>query len=188
MAFTNVENRNFQSPVKFNFIIDRLKDFDFYVQSINLPDITLPYLESGTAFTTLKIPGNKLRFTELTTTFKVSEGMYNWYEIFSWIQALGLPENQKQFGDLRTGNLKDLNGKLSNSLNKRPTREVGDLYSQASLIINTSHNNPHLIINFVDLHPISLTSVVLDTKSSDAEYVTATTTFAFDYFTVEKAK
>jgi hypothetical protein len=65
MAFTNVENRNFQSPVKFNFIVDRLKDFDFYVQSINLPDVSLPFIESGSPFSLLKVPGNKLRFSEL---------------------------------------------------------------------------------------------------------------------------
>lgn len=185
MSFTNVENRNFQSPVKFNFVVDRLKDFDFFVQSINLPDISIPYIESGTPFSTLKIPGDKVRFTELGVTFKVSEGMYNWYEIFSWIQAMGFPENQKQFGDLRTGNLKDLNGK---SQSREALRDVGDIYGQATLTLNTSHNNPHLIINFIDLHPISLTSVVLDTKSTDGEYVTATATFAYDYLTVEKAK
>ena len=129
MAFSNVENRNFQSPVKFNFVVDRLKDFDFYVQGINLPDISLPFLESGTPFATLKVPGNKLRFTDLVVSFKVSEGMYNWYEIFSWLQAMGFPENQKQFGDLRTGNLKDLNGK---SLNRQTMRDVGDLYGKSN--------------------------------------------------------
>jgi len=185
MAFSNVENRNFQSPVKFNFVVDRLKDFDFYSQSINLPDISLPFTESGTPFATLKVPGNKLRFTDLVVSFKVSEGMYNWYEIFSWIQAMGFPENQKQFGDLRTGNLKDLNGK---PLNRQTMRDVGDLYGQATLTINSSHNNPYLIINFIDIHPTSLTGVVLDTKSNDGEYLTATATFAYDYFTVEKIK
>lgn len=183
MAFTNVENRNFQSPVKFNFVVDRLKDFDFYAQTVNLPDVSIPFIESGTSFTTLKIPGNKIRFTDLVVSFKVSEGMYNWYEIFSWIQSMGLAENQKQFGDLRTGNLKDLNGK---SLNRQSMRDVGDLYGQATLTINSSHNNPYLAINFVDLHPIALTSVTLDSKSTDGDYVTATATFAYDYFTVEK--
>lgn len=185
MAFTNVENRNFQSPVKFNFIVDRLKDFDFYVQSINLPDTSLPFMESGTPFSTLKIPGNTLRFSDLVVSFKVSEGMYNWYEIFSWIQAMGFPENQKQFGDLRTGNLKDLNGK---SPNRQTMRDVGDLYGQATLTVNSSHNNPYLIINFIDIHPTALTGVVLDSKSNDGDYLTATATFAYDYFTVEKIK
>jgi hypothetical protein len=185
MAFTNVENRNFQSPVKFNFTVDRLKDFDFYVQTVNLPDISLPFIESGTTFATLKIPGNKIRFTDLVVSFKVSEGMYNWYEIFSWLQSMGLPENQKQFGDLRTGNLKDLNG---TPLNRQTMRDVGDLYGQASLTVNTSHNNPYLIVNFIDIHPVSLSGVVLDSKSTDGDFLTSTVAFAYDYFTVEKIK
>jgi hypothetical protein len=42
---------------------------------------------------------------------------------------MGFPENQKQFGDLRTGNLKDLNGK---SLNRQTMRDVGDLYGKSN--------------------------------------------------------
>lgn len=185
MAFTNVENRNFQSPSKFNFVIDRLKDFDFYVQSINLPDISLQSIQRGTPFSTIKVPSDKMSFTDLIVTFKVAEGMYNWYEIFSWMQGLGFPENQKQFGDLRTSNLKDLNGKVQ----ERPVkRQIGDLYGQGSLTIHTSHNNPYLIINFIDIYPIALSNVALDTIQTDSEYITAAATFAYDYFTVEKLK
>jgi hypothetical protein len=185
MAFTNVQNRNFQAPSKFNFVVDRLKDFDFYVQSINIPDVVMTPIQRGTPFSTLKYPADKIVFSNLIISFKISEGMYNWYEIFSWLQSLGFPENQKQYGDLRTGNLKDLNGKVQE---KRITREIGDIYGQGTLTIHTSHNNPYLIINFINLYPIALTNISLDTTQSDSEYLTAAATFAYDYFTVEKLK
>lgn len=185
MAFTNVENRNFQSPLNFNFIVDRLKDFDFYVQNVSVPDISISTPDSGTPFSRLRIPGDHINFSDLNVTFKVAEGMYNWYEIFSWIQAMGFPERQKQFGDLRQGNLKDLNDKVQT---RDTNRDVGELYGQATLMINTSHNNPYLSINFVDIHPTSLSSVELNTTANDVEYLTATVTFAYDYFTVEKIK
>lgn len=186
MAFTNVKNRNFQSPSKFNFQIDRLRDFDFYVQSVNIPDMNISSADTGTPFSSMKIHGDHIDFSNLQVTFKLSEGMYNWYEIFSWMEALGFPYQQKQFGDLRQSKLKDLDG---DAIPERGViRDIGDLYGQASLTINTSHNNPHLMINFVDIHPISLSSVSLSTTDTEVEYLTSDVTFAYDYFTVEKVK
>jgi len=183
MAFSNVQNRNFQSPLNFNFIIDRLKDFDFYVQSVNLPAITLPNFESPTPFSALRIHGDHIQFSNLEVTFKIAEGMYNWYEIFSWMQALGFPERQKQFGDLRTGRLKDLNDEVQI---RDTNRDVGELYGQATLLVNSSHNNPYLSVNFVDVHPVNLSDLEFVTTDSDVEYLTSTVSFAYDYYTVEK--
>lgn len=186
MTISNVQNRNFQSPLNYDFRIDRLSDFNFFVQKVNIPSLSLPTASNGGSnpFVKIPYPGDHLEFGELSVDFKVSEGFYNWYEIFSWMQGLGFPQNQQQYGDLKTGKSKDLNGKtVTTTILRKPH---GNLYSQASLIINTSQNNPSLKINFIDVYPISLSEISLDSRDTDVLHITSTVGFKYDYFTIEK--
>jgi hypothetical protein len=186
MTITNVENRNFQSPLNYEFRVDRLKDFDFFVQKVNIPSLTLPTASNGGSnpFVKIPYPGDHLEFGELSVEFKVSEGLYNWYEIFSWMQGLGFPERLQQYVDLKSGSTKDLNGKIIPP--KMLRQPHGNLYGQASLIINTSQNNPSVKINFVDIYPVNLSEISLDTRDSEVLHVTSSVSFKYDYFTVEK--
>jgi len=186
MPITDVENRNFQSPLNFEFRVDKLTDFNYFVQKINIPDLNIPVAVNGSAtpFAKIQYTGDHLEFGELSVDFKVSEGLYNWYEIFSWMQGIGFPESIEQYGRLKEGLTPDLNGVVS----KRPLpqRTHGAIYGQGTLLINTSQNNPILKITFVDLHPVSLGEMVFDTRETDVLYVTASVSFKYDYFTVEK--
>ena len=110
--------------------------------------------------------------------------MYNWYEIFSWMQGIGFPENIDKYGKLKSGTIPDLNGDLP--LKVIPQRTHGLIYGQGTLIINSSQNEPVLKISFIDMHPISLGELSFDTRESDVLYATASVTFKYDYYTVEK--
>ncbi|CAB4141181.1 hypothetical protein UFOVP410_20 [uncultured Caudovirales phage] len=186
MTITSVQNRNFQSPLNYDFRVDKLTDFNFFVQKVNIPSIDLPIASNAGAnpFTKIPYPGDHISFGDLSVDFKVSEGLYNWYEIFSWMESLGYTQRQKQFGDLRQGRNKDLNGKVIEPTIVRKAQ--GNIYGQATLIINSSQNNPAVKINFVDIHPVNLSEISLDTRDTDVMYVTSTVSFKYDYFTVEK--
>lgn len=184
MAISDINNRNFQSPLTYEFRVDKLLDFNFFVQKVNLPNLTLPSVEKSTPFSIIPYAGDHLTFGELSVDFKVSEGMYNWYEIFSWMRSLGFPESQKQYGDLRRGQNKDLNGKTMTPL--IIPKAHGAIYSQGYLLVNTSQNNPAIRITFIDLYPVSLSEIVFNSTEQDVNFVTATVGFKYDYFTVEK--
>lgn len=186
MPISDVENRNFQSPLNFEFRVDKLTDFNYFVQKINVPDLSIaPAINGGaTPFAKIQYPGDHLEFGELSVDFKVSEGLYNWYEIFSWMQGIGYPENVDQYANMIQNKTPDLNGKVSRT--PLPPRKSGALYGQGTLLINTSQNNPYLRISFVDLHPVSLGEMTFDSRETDVMYVTATVNFKYDYFTVEK--
>lgn len=186
MPISEIVNRNFQSPLNFEFRVDRLTDFNFFVQKINIPNLTLnPSTNGGTnPFTKIFYPGDHLEFGELSVDFKVNEGLSNWYEIFSWMQGMGYPETTDQFQNLKSGNLPKLNSQ--EKTNSLPERKMGNIYGQATLIVNTSQNNPAVKFSFVDIHPISLSEAVFDTREQDVLYVTAAVTFRYDYFIVEK--
>jgi hypothetical protein len=186
MSISEIKNRNFQTPLNFNFNVDRLPDFNYFVQRVVLPPLALsPATNGGTnPFVRISWPGDHMKFGDLMVEFKVDEEMRNWYEIFSWMQALTFPEKQSQYGAIYRGELKNLDGEPA----QPPTGRTGTgkVFGQANLIINTSHNNPHLSINFVDLHPISLSQVDFDSRNTERTFVESIVTFRYDYFTVEK--
>lgn len=186
MPISDVANRNFQSPLNFEFGVDRLTDFNYFIQKINIPDISIAIASNGgtNPFVRLPTPGDHIEFGELTVDFKVDEGMRNWYEIFSWMQGIGFPQSQEQYRLLKQGKMTNLDGNTVNL--PMNGRKNGYIFGQAYLLINTSQNNPYLKLSFVDIHPVSLGEISFDTRETDVLYVTATVNFKYDYFTVEK--
>lgn len=185
MSVTDVSNRNFQSPLNFEFRVDRLTDFNFFVQKINIPGLTIGSANMGTPLVNLPMLGDHMNFGELSVEFKLDEGMRNWFEIFSWMQGIAFPERQEQYGALVKGQTKDLDGKMRTALTPRA---AGDMYGQGVLTINSSANNGLVAITFVDLHPVSLSESVFDTTNTEVAYVSSTVGFKYDYYTVEKIR
>lgn len=185
MSISDIKNRNFQSPLNFEFRVDRLADFNFFVQKVGIPSLVLGNANVPTPFVNIPMLGDHAQFGELTVEFKLDEGMRNWYEVFSWMQAISFPERQQQYGDLVQGKTKDLDGKIKPSYT---SRSVGDVYGQGILTINSSANNPLIAITFVDLHPVSLSEAVFDTTNTEVAYVSCAVGFKYDYYTVEKIR
>jgi hypothetical protein len=183
MPTYEVVNRNFQSPLNFEFRVDRLTDFNYFVQKINLPDLSItPASNGGTnPLVKIPIPGDSIDFGELSIDFKVDEGMNNWYEIYAWMRGISFPEDNQQYRDWLAGRTTNLNGvPLSSTLN------MNSVHGTGTFLINTSQNNPCLKITFVDMHPVSLGEIVFDTRETDVLYVTASVSFKYSYFLVEK--
>ena len=59
-----------------------------------------------------------------------------------------------------------------------------EMYSDATLVINTSSNNPNLFFRFEDCFPTSLGAVELATDASEVEYVVADLTLRYTLFKV----
>lgn len=185
MSIQDIKNRNFQSQLNFDFRVDRLPDFNFFVQKISIPQLTIAPTSNGgeNPFVKIPWPGDHMTFGDLSVDFKVGEGMRNWYEIFSWMRGISFPEKQSQYGDLKKGVLKDLDGETRKVTTPRAN---GDIYGQGVLLINSSANNPQVSIKFVDMYPVGLSEAVFDTIDPDVTYVTCTASFKYDYFIVEK--
>lgn len=185
MSLTDISNRNFQSPLNFEFRVDRLTDFNFFVQKVNIPGLTIGSANMGTPLVNIPMLGDHMQFGELSVEFKLDEGMRNWFEIFSWMQGISFPEKQEQYSNLVKGATKNLDGKLRSNITPR---SGGDIYGQGVLAINSSANNPLVAITFVDLHPVNLSEAVFDTTNAEVAYVSCTVSFKYDYYTVEKIR
>jgi len=185
MSAADISNRNFQSPLNFEFRVDRLTDFNFFVQKISIPGLSIGSADKQTPFANIPFLGDHMRFGELSVEFKLDEGMRNWYEVFSWMQGISFPEKQEQYGNLVKGAIKNLDGDLRKSITPR---DAGDMYGQGILTVNSSANNALVAITFVDLHPVGLSEALFDTTNTDVAYVSCTATFKYDYYTVEKIR
>ena len=60
--------------------------------------------------------------------------------------------------------------------------KIVNLYSDATLFILTSKNNPNIEIRFSDIYPISLSGLDYNQQESDINYLTSNVTFAYKIY------
>ena len=65
---------------------------------------------------------------------------------------------------------------------KFATANTGGLFSDATLTILTSKNNPVTEVRFSDLFPISLSGLPYNQQANDTDYLTATVTFNYKIY------
>ena len=170
----NITNTNFLSPNGYSLSINRLPHVSFFSQMVNIPGITLDRLDQPTSLVKIAIPGDHISFQPLQMQFVVDENMNNYFEVFKWIRGLGHPESHAQYA---LENKNDNNSFAS---------ELQNNYSDAVLIVLGSNNVPVRTFTFVDCFPSSLDiSENFSSMNTDVQYVTASLTLEYSYFTVE---
>ena len=75
--YVSIENRNFLSPIGFQFTIDRMRGVDFFCQSANIPAMQLGSADTGTRLNKLRNPGDEMQYEDLYLRFLVDENMKN---------------------------------------------------------------------------------------------------------------
>ena len=161
MSIEAPKNPNFLSPVKFRFSIARLPHITYSIQSINLPSVTV---EAGAGaqlspFGILKVPGDKMQFSEVQVIFKVDEDLNNYMEVFNWLQGLApnisFDSAKKMLNDPEKG-----------------------LYSDLTLTILDSSQNPNISIKYIDAFPVYLSELTFTSMDLENEFLTAQVNFA----------
>jgi hypothetical protein len=159
-------NPNQLTQNKFRFVLQRAPSVEYFSAKAELPGITLQVAQQQTPFNPIPRPGNKMSFEPFPLTFRVDEDMRNYLEIFSWLTDLGFPSGFDGYNHLaRTG-----------------AKEVSD----ASLFFLSSANNPNVEARFIDMFPVSLSSLNLDLSASEVQYLTATVVFEYQRYYIEK--
>ena len=151
-------NRNFLNPIGFILKLDIFPGVDFFCQSANVPDLSMPITEIPSPFRSLPIiPGGGVSFGDLNLTFIVDEDFKNYISIHNWIRDNGNADQMK-------------------------TTEEYPKYSNAQLHIVTSALNPHFVVDFQNIFPIQLDGLSFDARMNDVDYITATVTFKHQQF------
>ena len=103
--------------------------------------------------------------------------MKNYQEIFNWIMALGPGDDTEDF--------RDLVGSTKNATNAFSNASFENMYSDATIIVNTSSNNANLEFMFQDCFPTSLGSIEFASDQQGVEYAVCDLTMRFTLFKVK---
>ena len=169
-----IKNRNFLSPTGFKFIMDKAPKVSFFGNQVNIPQMTLGVAEQPTYLRDIPLPGDKIQFEDFTIRFLVDENLANYLEIFNWMRALGYPESLEEIKDWQK---KDFDI-------AQPYKSTESFYSDATLEILTSTQNPNFKIKFQEMWPTSLSTLEFDATDEDINYFTADVTFKYTIFNI----
>ena len=175
---------DYSSPTQFRFILNQIPTVQFFVQTANIPGISLGEAVIPTPYKDIPYVGDKVTYESLNVQFLVDEHLENYIEIHSWMVGLGFPKTRQQFTDFRSSASNTSNaagkaqtdiGKVGKSIAERP------LYSDATLTVLSNKNNPLVECRFEDVFPVALSGLDYTQQVSDVEYLTATVDFRYKY-------
>lgn len=156
-------NKSFLSPIGFKFVLNKLPHVTYFCTSAEIPDIQMGQIDTvENTFIKLPVPGDKLQFGLLNIRFRVDEDLKNFQEIYDWLIGLGYPDNFEQRANISRG-----------------IQNIGEVYSDGSLVVTTASYKPNVEIKFVDMYPVSLSAVPFNIEATDIDYVQADVNFAY---------
>ena len=173
-AYANqIENRNFLSPIGFQFSLNKTPKVTFFSNSARIPDISLGTAIQPVYLKDIDVPGDKLSYGDFNLRFLVDENLTNYMAIHNWLTGLGYPESTKEFKDATT----DADG----------LRDREEVFSDGSLSILNSNFRQVAVVKFKDLFPVFLTSLEFEATDTDVNYFTAEVTFKYTIYEIVRA-
>jgi len=160
-AHNQPKAENYLYPTSFQLSIARIPNTVYNCQTANVPGVTVAEIARNNPASglTLKIPSQNLQFEDLQIKFLIDEQMLNWIEIYNWMQ------NLRVVADWGT------------------VKPFLDQLSDAALVLYSSANNPIKTLRFHNMFPKELSSIEMDATVDNPQAMSATVTFAFEYFT-----
>lgn len=165
-------NPNVLHPNKFIVTFAALPDVVYWAQSVNVPGINLGEALRSTPFIDLYSPGEKLSMNPFSMTFTVDEELLGWIEVYIWMRGMTFPKDFSEY--------KNLNQRHAAWRTPMPQ------FSDATLVILDSKQNPKIRVKFLNCFPTSLTDILLSTTSSPESPVTADVIFRYDLYEIER--
>ena len=188
MTDTNIQTRqpskmDYASPVQFRFKIAKLPEVEFFIQSVNLPGISLGTVAIPTSVYNYPVPGDEISYQSLDISFLVDENLNNYKELHDWISGLGFGKSHEQYADLQATGADRFPGSSKGSLVAgveipAPLSE-GGIYSDATLTILNSKNIAKTEVRFQNVFPTSIGSLAYDVKAADVDYLQAQASFSY---------
>lgn len=170
-----ITNRNFLSPVGFQFTLQKKPKIDFFCNSANIPGINLGVAMQSTPLKAIPIPGETLTYDDLTLRFMVDEDMENYLEVWTWLNQFGFPRDWGQYQQL-----------LNEDQNSKGKQTAISGMSDGTLLVYNSNYNVNLKVEYKDLFPVSLSSIQFDTTATEINYASAEVVFKYTIYDIIK--
>ena len=179
---------DYASATQFKFQLSKLPKVEYFTTACNIPGISLTATVQPTPLADIPLPGDTITFGDLEITFLVDENLENYREIHGWMYGIGFPKSRTQFASLVEAG-KDrfpTIGKDSKSTDagkvKYGAQSLGPIFSDATLNVLSSKNNPNIEVRFSDVFPSSLSALQFDQQADDVNYLTASVTFKYKLY------
>ena len=175
----NPNELDYLRPNAFKFQIHNIPQTSYFCNAANIPEMNLPPAVQATPFVDVGHPGDKIEFGTLMIRFLIQEDMKNFKELYDWMVGLGFPEDYKQsvnYAKTQEYRFPDIAPMKQKGLAK---------YSDATLMLLDSNNNPFINFRFVDAFPISLQGLDFEIATGSTEYMTAVAMFKYSYYQIE---
>jgi hypothetical protein len=155
-------NLNYLSGNQFQFRLDRIPDFTYFVQTANIPMLSSRPINQPAIFGTFpKIPATNFIFDDLQVTFLVDAMLKSWKDIYYWMRSLG--------------NMEDFSDAIKHK----------DKFSNAQLLIMNSAYTPIMKIYFNNVFPITLGSLNFSVTSTTTDPIATSVNFAYSHYEIE---
>ena len=165
------DNKNFLTQHRFQLSLNRAPTVKYFCTAATLPGVTLDPVEIANPVGWVPYPGTKVIFTEFSVRFRVDEDLVNYQEILNWFFSAGAPETTDQYkAAVPTG---------------RVHAQTSALYSDARLLVFSSHLNHTFSVHIKDAFPISVSPLEFNTSSADVEYLEADVSFRYTTFSID---
>ncbi len=175
----NPNELDYLRPNAFKFQIHNIPNTSYFCNAANIPEVNLPPAIQPNPLVDIGHPGDKLEFGTLMIRFLIQEDMKNYKELLDWMIGLGFPKDHKQakaFSQTQEYRFPDVNPNTQKGLAR---------YSDASLILLDSNNNPKIKFSFIDAFPISLQGLDFEIASGSTEYMQGVAMFKYSYYEIE---
>lgn len=166
-----IDNINFLDKCRFYFAVDKLPKTNYFIQSVNLPGLSMNSVRVPTPYSDYPVEGDKIEFEEFRMSFKVDENLNNWTELYNWMVGLVRVDDFQKRKELEAKEI--IPGKKG-------------LYSNALLLILDSNYRPFLKASFDGIFPVKLGDVSFDSRSTDFVETDVDVSFAYRRFYIER--
>ena len=181
---------DYATGTQWRLAFNRLPKTTWFCTAANVPGITLGEAQYPTPMSDMFVTGDKITFETLNITFLVDEELQNYRELWDWLVGMGSPVSHSQWettlakgdGAIRTFSTPDADPRT------KSTYEESNLYSDATLIVYSSKNQPKVEVKFKNMFPTSLSSLEYSQEATDVEYFKASATFRYLYYEFETSK
>lgn len=142
----------------FTVTMNRFPNFEFFVTDGFLPSITLSETPITFNGSTVFRPDNGIQFDPISVGFMVDERYTSYLEMFDWIHEYADPQGPRS-----------------------------EPMESSSLLVNVLDNNknPILLFEFIEVWPINLGQVVLNTQGEN-NVLTCDITLRYDYIKYQR--
>jgi len=162
------QNTSLLQTTKYTFSFPNLPFLNYFVTQVNIPGISTNEVTVATPFSETYRHGDKLVYEPLTVQILVDEDLRVWEETHNWLMSLTFPRRFEEYAT------------------NQARQQYKDKYYDSILTLNTNSNIANMRIKFRNCHPTSLTGVQFTSGDSELENITASVTFRYDYYDIER--